>query len=107
MSLPCFSRKAHASMTGNLATCYSAVNSNLHVLIHTDLLSNALLEEGAMENKEIRRRNMLLLKGEGTLEELAKKTGSNPPPLSQINTGNRHMGEKLARRFEKRLRKPT
>ena len=69
------------------------------------LLSNPPFSGDCMDNKEIRRQNMLLLKGGGTLEELAERTGSNPAHLSQINTGHRKMGDELARRFEKRFRK--
>lgn len=66
------------------------------------LISN---DEG-MENKEIRRHNFMLLKGKDTLEELARKLDGNPSHLSQINTGHRDIGDALARKIEKKYRKP-
>lgn len=59
-----------------------------------------------MDIKEIRRANMVLLKGDGSLEALAEKVGTAATYLSQINTGGRAMGAALARQFEKKLRKP-
>ena len=92
-----------ASIPPRVATCYSCVNSMLHVPPFGDLLSNGT----AMENKEIRRRNLLRLAGEfGTLKALAEATKTDPAHLSQIKNQTRDMGDDVARRFEKRLKKP-
>lgn len=88
-------------MPKTIATCYYAVNS----IPPIPPFSNVLLNAPDMDNKEIRRQNLLLLKGEGTLEDLASKTDSDPAHLSQIKNGTRKMGDEVARRFEKKLRK--
>lgn len=59
-----------------------------------------------MENKEIRRINLLLLESEHkTLENLAALTDSNAGHLSQIKNGSRDMGKIVARRIEEKLEK--
>ncbi len=60
-----------------------------------------------MENKEIRRSNLLLLAAQhGTLKALAEKTSTDPAHLSQIKNRTRDMGDDVARRIEDKLRKP-
>lgn len=50
---------------------------------------------------EIRLANFLvLLEQAGTLERLADKTDSNPTHFSQLKSGNRNIGHRLARRIE-------
>lgn len=69
------------------------------------LLSNL----GGMENKEIRRLNMLELAEEnGGLQGLADKTGTDAKYLSQVKNRwqGRGMGDDVARRIEERLGKP-
>jgi SOS-response transcriptional repressor LexA len=63
-----------------------------------------------MENKEVRRANMLLLVKEiGSLKALGDKTDTPPAYLSQIkNRANqRGMGDEIARRIERKLGKPS
>lgn len=61
-----------------------------------------------MDNKEIRRANMLMLIGLfGSQKNLAEATGTpDPAHLSQIKNKVRDMGDDVARRFEDRLQKP-
>lgn len=62
-----------------------------------------------MENKEIRRKNMLALAGEfGTLRALGDRTETPPAYLSQVKNRakDRGMGDEVARRFEEKLGKP-
>lgn len=60
-----------------------------------------------MENKDIRRQNLLLLvKEHGTLKSLADATDSAPAHLSQIKNGMREMGDAVARRIEAMTNKP-
>jgi transcriptional regulator with XRE-family HTH domain len=64
----------------------------------------------AMENKEIRRSNMLLLVEEtpsGTIRELAEICGVSIAYLSQIksNKTKRGMGDDVARRLERGMKK--
>lgn len=82
--------------------CYPHVNSILQIPPGSNLLSNW----PGMDNKEIRRENMLLLRGGGTLEQLAAKTDTAAAYLSEINNRTRGMGDKLARKIEKKLRLP-
>lgn len=85
-----------------LAICYTTVNSFPRIPVNSDQLCN-----DGMENKEIRRANMLLLsKRAGTMKALADATDSDPAHLSQIKSGFRDMGDDVARRFEARLEKP-
>jgi len=77
-------------------------------MLHVPSLSELLSNGDAMENKEIRRRNLLRLAGEyGTLKALAEATKTDPAHLSQIKNQTRDMGDDVARRFERRLRKPV
>lgn len=73
-------------------------------------LASALLSDlRAMENKEIRRANMLLLAEQlGSLEALAEKTKTAAKYLSQVKNrwNGRGMGDDVARRIEAHMRKP-
>lgn len=68
-----------------------------------------------MENKEVRRRNLLWIKeqasqhGKGTWETLAEKYGTKAAYLMQIasETTDAHMGDKLARKIEAAESKPS
>jgi transcriptional regulator with XRE-family HTH domain len=65
-----------------------------------------------MENKEIRRGNLLLLVGETptkTLRELAERCGVSVAYLSQVKSPKiqRDMGDDVARRLERGMKKPT
>lgn len=84
-----------------IASCYYRCNSNLHVLACSKLLSNY-----GMENKQIRRQNLLALESQfGTLEMLAEETDTVAGHLSQIKNNTRKMGDKVARRIEDKLDK--
>lgn len=61
-----------------------------------------------MENKAIRRARLKMLIDRYAVEKkgqrhLAEDTGSNVSHLSQLMTGNRQMGDEVARRIEERL----
>ncbi len=57
-----------------------------------------------MENKQIRRANLLkLLERHGTLVQLAEKTHTVPAHLSQVKNGTRAIGDEVARRIEAHL----
>jgi hypothetical protein len=59
-----------------------------------------------MDNKTIRRINLIGLIAEfGTIEALARATGSVANYLSQIKSGSRNMGDALARQMESRMAK--
>lgn len=61
-----------------------------------------------MLNKEIRRQNLLILEKEfRTLEALARKTETTAAHLSQVKNKFRGMGDKIARRIESALQKPS
>lgn len=90
-------------MHATIAKCYYPVNSILIIPPHSKLLFNA-----AMENKEIRRENMLLLAEQrGSLRALGEATGTDETYLSNIKNrvNGRGMGDEVARRFEERLNK--
>lgn len=92
-------------MTATVAKCYPTVNSIPLVPLNSSLLSNA----DGMDNKEIRRVNMLMLAKEaGGLQSLADKTGTDAKYLSQVkNSWNgRGIGDDVARRIERALKKP-
>lgn len=61
-----------------------------------------------MDNKAIRRANMLMLVDQlGSIKKLADATSTPPNYISQIkNQPERGMGDDVARRFEEKLRKP-
>lgn len=91
-------------MLAKVATCYPSVNSNLRVPLASKLLSNASL----MENKEIRRANMLwLAEQHGGLQALADATKTSAKYLSQVKTRwqGRGMGDKVAEQIEDALKK--
>jgi hypothetical protein len=98
-----------ASITAaTVATCYPHVNSGNSISLvpsYSRLLSNRY----GMDNKEIRRANMLALAEEfGGLAALAEKTGTDAKYLSQVKNrwNGRGMGDDVARRIERKLEKP-
>lgn len=67
-----------------------------------------LLSNDAMEIKDIRRHNLLVLRARyKTFKALAEAIGTDPAVLSQINTGYREMGHDIARRIEVALELPV
>lgn len=63
-----------------------------------------LLNNRAMDNKAIRRQNLLALKAKHrTFRALAAASDTDPAVLSQINIHFRDMGDAIARRIEERL----
>lgn len=63
-----------------------------------------------MENKEIRRANLLLLIDEAPtkkIRELAELTGVPENYISQIKGGTRKMGDDVARQLEQGMKKPV
>jgi hypothetical protein len=94
-------------MRETIATCYSVVNSILLIPSDSTLLCNR-----GMENKEIRRANLILLIGEyGSVAALAEKTDIDPTYLTNIKNraqtsrGLFQMGDEVARRIEQKLGK--
>lgn len=60
-----------------------------------------------MDNKAIRRANLVgLIKEFETIARLARHTGAVASLLSQIKNGTRQMGDDVARRLERALKKP-
>lgn len=91
-------------MPAKVATCYPLVNSILHV----PRGSTPLFNGNAMDNKEIRLANMLMLAAEvGGLQALADKTKTDAKYLSQVKNRwkGRGMGDDVARRIETALGK--
>jgi hypothetical protein len=89
-------------MDSTIADCYYSVNSILHIPSCSNPLFNEL-----MQNKEIRRLNLLSLEREyGTLEAVAARTETVASHLSQIKNKTRGMGDKVARRIEASLARP-
>src|SRR5690606_7555137 len=83
---------------------YSSVNSITFIPRNSTLLCNR-----TMDNKEIRRANMLMLAEQlGSLRKLADVTETDSTYLSNIKNRvkNRGMGDDVARRFEAKLDKP-
>lgn len=60
-----------------------------------------------MENKEIRRQNVLQLieQCNGSVKEFADKAGMQPAQASHLKTGFRNVGDNLARRIERAFNK--
>lgn len=93
-----------------IAKRYSLVNSNLRVFNDSSVLFN----EHAVDNKEIRRANMMALAEEaGSLRALADKTGTPARYLSNIQSRARTkdgkirgMGDAVARRLEEKCGRP-
>lgn len=79
------------------------VNSNSLLVLHRTALSNC-----RVDNKTTRRLNLEGLIGESeTIAKLAKLHDLNESLLSQIRTGKRNVGDKLARKIEENVGKPT
>lgn len=91
-------------MGTTIAKCYSQVNSNLRVPLHSRLLFTP-----RMENKEIRRANLVMLAGQhGTVQALADKTNIDASHLRNVinRRDGRNLGDELAKRIEDQLGKP-
>lgn len=85
-----------------IAFCDDSNNSKLRVPCNSYLLSNT-----EMENKDLRRHNLLLLIEEaGSIRTLAEKAGTAPNYLSEIKAADRGMGHKVARKLEAAMGKP-
>lgn len=90
-------------MSLTIAKCYVLSNSIPSVPLDSNLLCN----RNAMDNKAIRRANLLyLIELHNTIKALAEATGSVPNHLSEIKNKGRNMGDDVARRIEEKLDKP-
>lgn len=89
-------------MSQTIATCYSPVNS-----IPLIGLRIAPRYRASMEIKEIRRKNLGVLLENTTHIAFAEKAGMAAAHVSQIVNGSRNMGDKIARRIEKKLSLPV
>lgn len=91
------------------------VHSNNRSITLLDCNSNALVADGrrllfnpGVDNKTIRRLNLEYLIGEReTIANLAKLYDLNESLLSQVKNGTRNMGDRLARKMEEAMAKPT
>ncbi len=90
-------------MRPTIAPCYPESNSILRVPSRSSLLLN----RDGMDNKEIRRANLLLLIAEaGSAAALAHRAGIDETYLRNIKNAVREMGDELARRIEEKLEMP-
>jgi hypothetical protein len=98
---PVFEEECLGVHDDNLSELLSNVNSAERTHDVSGLRCN-----GPMDNKTIRRLNLHGLIDEfGTIEALARATGTVANYLSQIKGGSREMGDAVARKMEQRMSK--
>lgn len=82
-------------MPETIAKRYCSVNSIVRISSYSGLLSNI-----AMDNREIRRLNLILLIGDHTQAEMGTKWGIKSSMVSNYVTDERGIGPKIARKIE-------
>lgn len=96
-------------MENRIAKRYSLNNSILPVSTNVATCYDLRMAKKGRERPihKRRRENLLILKGRlGSFAEIARRTGTNPSHLSQINQRKRDMGNEVAEQIESGLGLP-